>query len=67
MKIYLYDPDSGHYQGEDFADDSFMEKKAVPPAGATNVAPPSYGPGETAIFSAVTQGWEIRKISAVRD
>lgn len=59
MKIYLYDPDTGIYQGEDFADGtSFSEARGTFP-GATAIVPPCYGPGVVPVFKEGSQRWEI--------
>ena len=65
MKIYLFNPETGVYQGEDFSDDPSMcaERGALPP-GATPLAPPPYGCGEVPVFSVTDNRWEIRPICA---
>jgi hypothetical protein len=61
VKIYLFDPETGVFQGEDFADDLPMcqGREAVPPH-ATTVAPPPFRRGEVAIFRVAENHWEIR-------
>lgn len=62
MKIYLFCPETGVYQGEDFADDPPVEKgDELLPLGATTVAPPAYGPGETPFFDATRQAWKLQR------
>ena len=40
MKIYLFNPETGVYLGEDFADDALMKQRGyVLPPGATTLAP----------------------------
>lgn len=60
MKIYLYDPETGIYLGEDFADVAPMQLGAfVMPAGATAIAPPEVEPGRVLLFNALAQRWEV--------
>jgi len=61
MKIYLFNPETGVYLGEDFADESPRARGeyAVPP-GSTTVAPPAGGKGHILIFDVVAQCWEVR-------
>jgi|GEM_PF-1048189 len=66
MKIYLFNPETGVYQGEDFADDLSMcqERGAVQPH-ATTIAPPPFRRGETPVFTVAENKWEIRPVSSV--
>lgn len=66
MKIYLFNPESGVYLGEDFADGSPMcqGRETVPPY-ATTIAPPPYRRGEVPVFTADENKWELRPVSAV--
>jgi len=52
MKIYLFDPESGIYHGEDFADDSPMRlgRNAVHPH-TTTIVPPPFRRGEVPILT----------------
>jgi len=61
MKIYLFCPETGLYQGEDFADAPPLcpGREALPPY-ATTVAPPPYGRGEVPVFSLSDNAWGIR-------
>jgi hypothetical protein len=60
MKIYLFNPETGVYLGEDFADEAPMKRGdfEVPP-GATTIAPPEGGKGHILIFDAVALCWEV--------
>jgi hypothetical protein len=64
MKIYLFDPESGVYQGEDFADDLPMRpgRNMLPPY-ATTIAPPPYGRGEVPVFIYAEHQWKILPVS----
>lgn len=59
MKIYLFNPETGVYLGEDFADEALMKQEGylIPP-GATTIAPPEGGRGHTLVFDVVAQCWE---------
>ena len=59
MKIYLFNPETGAYLGEDFADEALMKQGgyAIPP-GATTIAPPEGGRGHILVFDVVAQCWE---------
>jgi hypothetical protein len=66
MKIYLYNPETGVYQGEDFADDLPMcEGREAVPAHATAIAPPPCGRKEAPFFRATENQWEIRPVSTL--
>jgi hypothetical protein len=60
MKIYRFNPDTGIYLGEDFADEALLKEEAflVPP-DATPVAPPCPEPGYVAIFDFRTRQWKL--------
>jgi hypothetical protein len=64
MKIYLYCTESGIYQGEDFADSPMRIGDFSLPAGATTVAPPDFGAGETAVFVQDSMLWEVVPVAA---
>ena len=61
LKIYLFNPETGVYLGEDFADESPMrEGEYVIPPDATTIAPPEGGRGHILVFDIVAQCWEVR-------
>jgi len=61
MKIYLFNPETGAYLGEDFADEALMkQRKYEIPPGATTIAPPEGGRGHILVFDVVAQCWEVR-------
>jgi len=67
MKIYLYDEETGIYQGEDFSDLPSMKGAiAVFPAGSTVIAPPVHSRGEVPVFDATVRQWAMRKAGTVR-
>ena len=60
MKIYLFNPETGFYLGEDFADDPPMcEGRCAVPSDATTIPPPAYGPGAVPVYSVIKNRWEI--------
>jgi len=62
MKIYLFNPETGVYLGEDFADEAPMKPGAfVVPPDATTIVPPTVERGQFLIFNDAEQYWDIRK------
>jgi hypothetical protein len=52
MKVFNYNPDTGEFVSESEADESPLEPGVfLIPANATDLEPPSYGPGERAVFA----------------
>ena len=65
MKIYLFNPETGIYLGEDVADEAPMcQAHATVPRDAATIAPPPFRRGEVPVFSVAENQWEIRPISA---
>ena len=61
MKIYLFNPESGVYLGEDFADEAPMGRDAWRlPSAATTIEPPQVERGQLAVFDADEQRWAVR-------
>lgn len=64
MKIYLFDSQTGMYQGEDFADESPGKRgECVMPPDATTIAPPRVKRGEAPVFNVAEQRWEVQPIA----
>jgi hypothetical protein len=63
VKIYLYCPETGIYQGEDFADNCSMKKarQGLAP-GCTTIAPPPRGSGEVPLFEVVENRWKVIRV-----
>jgi len=62
MKIYLFNPETGIYLGEDFADDAAMKKGGYKlPPDATTIAPPRVERGRILVFNSAEKCWEVRE------
>jgi hypothetical protein len=62
MKIYLFNPETGVYLGEGYADEAPMGRNSsVVPPYATTLAPPSAVRGQLPVFNAAKQRWHIRQ------
>jgi hypothetical protein len=62
MKMYLFDPESSVYLGEDFADEAPMGRgSCVMPPDATTIAPPSVERCQRLVINAAEQRWNIRQ------
>jgi hypothetical protein len=60
MKIYLFNPETGVYLGEDFADGTPMKRgEFVIPPDATTIAPPKVERGQFPVFDVATRRWEV--------
>lgn len=63
MKIYVFNPETGVYLGEDFADESPMGRGAyVLPGDATTIEPPKVEYGQFPVFRADEKRWEVRSL-----
>lgn len=61
MKIYRFNPETGVYLGEDFADETRQRGAFRIPTDATTVAPPHVDKEEIQVFDVREQRWKIRK------
>ncbi|KAF0217132.1 MAG: hypothetical protein FD174_3433 [Geobacteraceae bacterium] len=60
MKIYLFNPETGVYLGESFADEAPLERgKYVIPPDATTIAPPQVEHGQILVFNVAEKRWEV--------
>jgi len=63
MKIYLFNPETGVYLGEDFADEAPMKQGGyVIPPDATTIAPPAIERGQLLVFNLAEERWEVRPV-----
>jgi hypothetical protein len=61
MKIYLFNPETGIYLGEDFADEAPMRlSEYVLPPDATTIAPPRVERGQILVFNVAEERWDVR-------
>lgn len=61
MKIYLFNPETGIYLGEDFVEDAPIFDSGLP-AGATAIAPPSFERREVPVFVEEENRWVLRAL-----
>jgi hypothetical protein len=63
MKIYLFNPETGVYLGEDFADEAPMKQGGyIIPPDATTIAPPRIERGQILVFNSVEECWEVHTV-----
>lgn len=63
MKIYLFNPETGVYMGEDFADEAPMKPGGfILPPDATTIAPPAIERGQILVFNCAEDCWEVHPI-----
>jgi hypothetical protein len=61
MKIYLFNPETGVYLGEDFADKHPKRLgEYILPHDATDIAPPPVEKGQVLVFNMEERRWEVR-------
>ncbi|MDD2338000.1 MAG: hypothetical protein PHD01_15675 [Geobacteraceae bacterium] len=60
MKIYLFNPETGAYLGEAFADEApFKRGQYIIPDDATTIPPPQVEPGQIPFFNILEQRWRV--------
>jgi len=60
MKIYRFNPETGIYLGEDFADEAAMQRgDCVLPHDATTIEPPQADAGQIVFFNVREKRWEV--------
>ncbi len=62
MKAYLFDTETGIYEGETFEEADMLHYED----GITAVQPPEYGPGQVAVFDQQRQAWEVIPVGIAR-
>ena len=66
MKIYLFNPETGVYLGEDFADEAPMKQGGyILPPDATTIAPPAVERGQVLVFNSAEERWEIHPVGNI--
>lgn len=64
MRIYRFNPETGVYLGEDFADKaSFKGGVFEIPEDATTIPPPPVKRGEVLVFHGGAGKWEVRQLN----
>lgn len=62
MKAYLFDTESGLYEGETFEDADMLQYED----GITTVPPPDYEQGQVPVFDRQLQAWAVIPTSIAR-
>ena len=64
MRIYRFNPETGVYLGEDFADKASLKGGSYEiPDDATTIPPPKVRRGEVPVFIAAIGNWEVRQLN----
>jgi hypothetical protein len=64
MRIYRFNPETGFYLGEDFADNASLKGGIYEiPEDATTIPPPQVKRGEVLVFHADRGKWEGRQLN----
>jgi hypothetical protein len=60
MKTYYFNPETGAFLGEDFADEASSKRgEYIIPEDATMIPPPQVEPGQVPCFNIRKQRWDI--------
>lgn len=62
MKAYLFDTETGLYEGETFEDDAMLEYAE----GITPVPPPDYDHGQVPVFDRRNNKWAVVPVTIAR-
>ena len=62
MKAYLFDTETGLYEGETFEDDAMLEYEE----GITPVPPPGYDHGQVPVFDHRNNQWAVVPVTIAR-
>ncbi|GAM10775.1 hypothetical protein OR1_03072 [Geobacter sp. OR-1] len=57
MKLYLFDPGNGVYEGETFDESGIIDIND----GATTLAPPAYAHGQVPVFDRQKNEWTVAR------
>jgi len=63
MKAYMYDTETGLYEGETFESEDFIKLED----GLTTSAPPSYDKGQIPVFDLNEQRWSLVPLTVMRE
>jgi hypothetical protein len=68
MKIYLFNPETGVYLGEDFAYEAPTKQgEYIIPPDATTIAPPMVARGLILVFNFDKERWEVHPVENMRN
>ena len=68
MRIYRFNPETGIYLGEDFADRVPLKGGEFEiPEDATTIPPPKLNQGEVPVFDTDSGKWEVRQLNREKD
>jgi hypothetical protein len=62
MKIYLFDSETGIYEGETFEEAAMLQRED----GLTTIAPPAYEHGQVPVFNRQKNVWTVIPIDIAR-
>ena len=62
MKAYLYNEETGLYEGEDFVEDGTLQDED----GITRISPPEYEHGQVPVFDRQKKTWTVIPITIAR-
>ncbi len=62
MRIYLFDPGNGVYEGETFDENGIINNEE----GITTIAPPEYEHGQVPIFNRCKEEWTVLPVTEIR-
>lgn len=62
MKVYLFDNETGVYEGETFLEADKLSNEE----GVTAIPPPEYGDGHVVVYDKQRQAWEVIPAAVAR-
>ena len=62
MKVYMFDPNSGLYEGEDYWQSGEVSEEA----GVTSLAPPEAQPGQVPVYDRTVSNWKSVPIDCMK-
>jgi hypothetical protein len=62
MKVYLFDVDSGLYEGEDYSESEELDERE----GITTLAPPVGQPGQVPVYDRSLGDWKLVHSDSLR-
>lgn len=62
MKVYLYNPETGLYEGETFEETAMLKNES----GLTTAPPPDYDHGQVPVFDQQKSAWVVIPVTIAR-